>query len=66
MSSFGLEFEMQHRLIRKLEKAGATSAETAVTFQEANLNDQEEYWLSYFAGSFLGKIKKTPNRLYYV
>ena len=56
---------MQHRLIRKLEKAGAISAETAVTFQEANLNDQEEYWLSYFAGSFLGKIKKTPDRLYY-
>ena len=57
---------MQHRLIRKLEKAGATSVETAVTFEEANLNDQEEYWLSYFAGSFLGKIKKTQNRLYYV
>ncbi|MDG6222153.1 MAG: hypothetical protein IAX21_08670 [Candidatus Bathyarchaeota archaeon] len=57
---------MQHRLIRKLEKAGATSVETAVTFQEANLDDQEEYWLSYFAGSFLGKIKKTQNRHYYV
>lgn len=66
MSSFGLEFEMQHRLIRKLEKAGATSFETAVSFEEANLNDQEEYWLSYFAGSFLGKIKKTENQLYYV
>lgn len=66
MSKFGLEFEIEHKIIRKLEKAGANSFETAVTFQEANLNDQEEYWLSYFAGIFLGKIKKTKDRHYYI
>ena len=66
MSRFGIEFEMQHRLVRKLEKAGATSIETAVSFEAANLNDQEEYWLDYFAGVFLGKIKKTKNHLYYI
>ena len=66
MSRFGLEFEMQHRLVRKLEKAGATSIETAVSFEEAKLDDREEYWLDYFAGVFLGKIKKTGNHLYYI
>ena len=66
MKGFGLEFEMQHRLVRKLEKAGAISVETAVSFEQADLDDQEEYWLDYFAGVFLGKIKKTKNHLYYV
>lgn len=66
MSTYGIEFEMQHRLVRKLEKAGATCLEKAVTFQEAKLNEQEEYWLDYFAGVFLGKIKKTNNHRYYV
>ena len=66
MKGFGLEFEMQHRLVRKLEKAVAISVETAVSFEEADLDDQEEYWLDYFAGVFLGKIKKTKNHLYYV
>lgn len=66
LKGFGLEFEMQHRLVRKLEKAGADSIENAVTFEEAKLDDQEEYWLDYFAGVFLGKIKKTKNNLYYV
>jgi hypothetical protein len=66
LSKFGLEFEIEYRIIRKLKKAGANSFETAVTFQEANLNDQEEYWLSYFAGVFLGKIKKTTDRHYYI
>jgi hypothetical protein len=57
---------MQHRLVRKFEKVGATSEEKAVTFKEAKLNEAEEYWLDYFAGVFLGKIKKTKNHRYYV
>ncbi len=57
---------MQHRLVRKLEKAGATSNEKAVTFEEAKLDEQEQYWLEYFAGVFLGKIKKAENHRYYV
>ena len=66
MSTYGLEFEMQHKIARKLEKAGATSIEKAITFEDAKLNEQEEYWLDYFAGVFLGKIKKTKNNLYYI
>ena len=62
----GIQFEMQHRLVRKLEKAGATSIEKAVTFNEAKLDLKEQYWLEYFAGVFLGKIKKTKKHLYYI
>ena len=57
---------MQHRLVRKLEKAGATSKENAVSFEEADLDLSEQYWLNYFAGVFLGKIKKTKKQRYYL
>ncbi|GAF94887.1 unnamed protein product, partial [marine sediment metagenome] len=57
----GIQFKMQNRLIRKFEKAGAISEETAVTFIEAKLDLPEQYWLNYFAGSFLGSIKKTKD-----
>jgi len=57
---------MQNRLVRKFEKVGAISEETAVTFIEANLDLQEQYWLPYFAGSFLGSIKKTMDHRYYL
>ena len=40
--------------------------DSAVTFEEANLDVQEQYWLDYFAGSFLGCIKKTGDHRYYV
>jgi len=66
LSMSGIQFEMQHRLVRKLEKAGATSIEKAVTFNEAKLDLKEQYWLEYFAGVFLGKIKKTEKHLYYI
>ena len=66
LSMSGLQFIMQHRLIRKFENAGATSEEKAVTFEEAKLNEAEQYWLDYFAGEFLGTIKKTKNNRYYL
>ena len=66
MSMSGIQFKIQSRLIRKFEKAGATSEEKAVTYQEAKLDVQEQYWLDYFAGSFLGSIKKTKNHRYYI
>ena len=66
MSMRGMQFVMEQRLVRKFEKAGATSIEKAVTFLEAKLNLQEQYWLEYFAGSFLGKIKKTRDQTYYL
>ena len=62
----GIQFRMQNRLVRKFEKAGATSEETAVTFEEAKLDLQEQCWLDYFAGSFLGCIKKTRDHRYYL
>jgi hypothetical protein len=62
----GFQFVMLDRLVRKFEKVGATSPDKAVTFEEADLNEQEQYWLEYFAGAFLGKIKKTENGLYYI
>ena len=63
---YGIQFKMQHKLVRKFEKVGAISEETAVTFIEADLDLQEQYWLGYFAGTFLGKIKKTRDHRYYV
>ena len=66
MSAYGIQFVMQDRLVRKLVKAGATSIENAVTFEEAKFDEQEQYWLNYFAGVFLGKIKKTEANLYYI
>ena len=66
MSMSGIQYKIRQQLIRKLEKAGATSLEKAVTFEEAELDEQEQYWLNYFAGSFLGAIKKTRNHHYYL
>jgi len=66
LSLSGIQFKMRHRLIRRFEKVGAISEETAVTFLEANLDLEEQYWLPYFAGSFLGSIKKTKDHRYYL
>jgi len=66
LSMSGIQFKMHQRLIHKFEKAGATSEEKAVTFDEAHLDLQEQYWLSYFAGIFLGTIKKTKDHRYYL
>jgi hypothetical protein len=57
---------MERQLIRKFEKAGAISEETAITIKDANLDFSEYCWLSYFAGTFLGKIKKTEDQRYYI
>ena len=61
----GIQFKMHERLIKKFEKVGAISEETAVTIEDANLDMQEQGWLDYFAGSFLGSIKKTKDHRYY-
>ncbi len=57
---------MEQQLIRKFRKAGATSIEKAVTVKEAKLDEVEQYWLDYFSGVFLGKIKKTEDNRYYI
>jgi len=66
MSMFGIQFKMHQRLIHKFKKAGAISEEKAVTFDEADLDLQEQCWLDYFAGEFLGTIKKTNDHRYYI
>jgi len=62
----GIQFKIHQQIIRKLEKVGAISEETAVTIEDAKLDLQEQYWLPYFAGSFLGSIKKTGDHRYYL
>jgi hypothetical protein len=57
---------MGYRIAFKIEKAGATSKEKAVTIEEAKLDLQERSWLNYFAGAFMGKIKKTVDNRYYI
>lgn len=57
---------MRQQLIRKFRKAGAISQETAVSGVDADLDFSEYCWLPYFAGSFLGKIKKTKDCRYYI
>ena len=57
---------MQYKILNKLRKAGALSKDEAVTIREAELDYQEQMWLDYFAGAFLGKIKKTEDQRYYI
>jgi len=66
LSLSGLQYKIQHQIVHKLRKAGALSKESAVTVKEAKLDYQEQMWLDYFAGAFLGKVKKTQDRRYYV
>jgi len=66
LSLSGFQFKMRHKIFSKLKKAGATSKEKAVTIEEADLDSREQKWLDYFAGAFLGKIKKTQDHRYYV
>jgi len=66
LSLSGIQFKMHYRIVSKIEKVGATSIEKAVTVEEAGLDVQEQQWLSYFAGAFLGKIKKTKDQRYYI
>ena len=62
----GIQFKMRQKILNKLEKAGAIGEEKAVTIKEAELDSKELNWLSYFAGGFLSKIKKTENQRYYI
>ncbi len=57
---------MRQRIVNRLEKAGATSREKAVSIEEAELDMQEQQWLNYFAGAFLEIIKKTKDQRYYI
>ena len=62
----GIQLKMSQRIVRKFEKVGAISKKTAVTFIDANLDLQEQYWLPYLAGNVQGSIKKTYDNRYYL
>ena len=62
----GIQFKMEQQLVRKFMQAGATSKERAVTVEEAKLDLSECCWIDYFAGNFLGRIKKTREHRYYL
>jgi hypothetical protein len=66
LSLSGLQFKMQYRIISKIEKAGATSIEKAVTIEEAKFDLQEQQWLDYLSGAIIDKIKKTKDQRYYI
>ena len=65
MSMSGIEVKMRQLINLKFEKVGATTKKTAVTFMEANLDLQEQYWLPYLVGNLLGNIRKTVDNRYY-
>jgi len=66
LSLSGIQYVIHYRIISKFEKAGATSKEKAVTAEEAGLDLQERQWLSYFTGVFLGGLRKTKDKRYYL
>ena len=66
LSLSGFQFKIRYKILHKLRKAGALSKAEAVTINEADLDIQEQMWIDYFAGAFLGKIKKTGDNRYYV
>ena len=66
MALYGVQFKMRHRIISKLKEVGATSREKAVAIEDAGLDTREQRWLRYFAGAFLGRIKKTKDKRYYI
>lgn len=66
VSMSGIQYKMGQRLIHKFLRVGATSEANAVTYIEAELDMSEQCWLDYFAGSFLGCIKKTKEHKYYI
>ena len=65
MSMSRIEVKMRQRINLKFEKVGANTKKTAVTFMEANLELQEQYWLPYLVGNLLGNIRKTGDNRYY-
>jgi hypothetical protein len=57
---------MQYRIIFKLEIAGATSEERAVTIEKAEFTPEEQQWLTYVAGGLDSRVKKTKDKRYYL
>ena len=62
----GYAYKMQYLIVIKLTEAGAFSAKTAVTPEEANLTIPECRWLSYLTGGISSRIRKTERGRYYI
>ena len=60
----GTVFKMEEGIKAKLAAAGATSEAKAVTIEEADLDMQEENWISYVAGGLFALVKKKGNKYY--
>jgi hypothetical protein len=57
---------MQHRIVFKLEVAGATSEERAVTIEKADFTPEEQQWLAYVTRGFDSRVRKTRDKRYYL
>ncbi len=57
---------MEYRIIFKLEIAGATSQERAVTIEKADFTPEERQWLTYIVGGLESRVKKTKDKRYYI
>ena len=62
----GIQFVMQYKIVSKLEIAGATSEERAVTIEKADFTPEEQQWLTYVTGGFFSRVRKTRDRRYYI
>lgn len=62
----GILYAIQAMITSKLEAAGATSREKAVTGQQAHFSIKEQNWIDYIAGGMGATIKKTIDGRFYV
>jgi hypothetical protein len=62
----GTIYGVEESIKSKLVAAGATSRDRAVSPEDANLDMQEQNWLSYIAGGLFARVKKAAGNLYYV
>lgn len=62
---WGLVHRIRYLVEKKLTESNASSPETAVTADEAELTITERRWLLYLAGG-MSRIKKTEDDRYYL
>ena len=62
----GILYAIQAGITSKLESAGATSREKAVTGKQAQFSMKEQNWIDYIAEGMCATIKKTIDDRFYV
>lgn len=63
---WGMAQKMRHIIEEKLAKVDASSANKAVTPDEAKLTFPEQNWLLYLTGGMASRIRKTNADRYYL